>query len=141
VTLHAQADPLVPAPGEPVNLSAGFDTAIAGLQIDQASAAIHSPTGVVETHPLVIQGNQAQAAWKPEKPGLYGIDLLLKASLPDGVQIERAAYLSVQAQPPLQPLRVELILAGLLCLLALAGVVLVVIVLRVLSRQNTSPPQ
>jgi pimeloyl-ACP methyl ester carboxylesterase len=97
--LNARLSTFLPRVNENVQLSASLDLGGQAIRLDEAHAEIRSPDGSNERVALEITGRQAQASWKPESPGLHGVDLQVAGLAPDGTQVERAAFLAVEAQP------------------------------------------
>jgi hypothetical protein len=124
-TLEAATSALLPQINEPVQLTANLALNGQPLTIDQAQALIRSPQGEAEMILLTVQGSQAVGTWSPSQPGLYGIDLQIVGKAPDGSTIERAAFLTVEAQPSQDQRRTKLILSaiafGIICLGVIAA--------------------
>lgn len=97
--LDARLSTFLPRVNENVQLSASLDLGGQAIRLDDAHAEIRNPDGSNETVALEITDGQAQASWKPEAPGLYGVDLQAVGLAPDGTQVERTAFLAVEAQP------------------------------------------
>jgi len=67
-------------------------------------------------------GESATGAWTPQEAGLYGVDLHVNARSPDGIPVERIAFLTVEAQPGTEASRKEsMSMQGRLALTALAA--------------------
>jgi hypothetical protein len=47
----------------------------------------------------MIAGNESRVTINPNLPGLYAVDVTVSGNTPDGLLIERSAFLSVEAQP------------------------------------------
>ena len=133
-TLEAATNSLLPQINDPVQLVADLTLNGQPLTIEQAQALIRSPQGEAETIQLTVQGNRAEGTWKPDQPGLYGIDLQVVGKAPDGSTIERAAFLTVEAQPSQDQTRTKLILFaiafGVVCLVLAALGLLFFLLLR-----------
>jgi hypothetical protein len=69
------------------------------LPIREAQALVRSPDGKLGTISLAPSGDEWQVAWKPVASGVYGINIQVSGSAPDGAPLEREAFLSVRAQP------------------------------------------
>ena len=132
--LKAQASPLLPRPDESVELTARLDLAGQALPIRQATALIHHPDGKAESMSLTPVGDGWQAAWKPTSPGVYGINLQVSGSAPDGTPLEREAALSVQSQPLAKQVAASQRLLSAVVLLVLAALVVLIVSLLVKRR-------
>ncbi len=97
--LQAGVDKVLPEIGEPVIINAELSDGGTPLSIQTAEAKIHRPDAKEEIVRLQSNGNSFQTEWKPDQPGIYGIDLLVTAQSKIGEPIERSAFLSVEAQP------------------------------------------
>ncbi len=134
--LVAASSVLLPQVNETVQLSAELSLNGQALALEDVQATIRAPDGSVEKLALEGSATQPLADWKPEMPGLYGIDILVHAQSPDGSPLERSAYLAVEAQPAqnLSKARLTLaVIAGLLVffiVLLFAGFALLVRRLR-----------
>jgi len=128
--LSANTDKVLPQIGEPVQLSARLTLNGTPLNIETAEAMVRAPDNSTQTVKLVANGDNRTATWTPKSAGLYGIDLHVTASSPDGIPVDRVAFLTVEAQPGTGPstggrtLQIgnSKILIGGLALLVLAGV-------------------
>ena len=118
--LRAQVIPFLPQVGQAVQLTASLDRNSKPLPIDSASAVLRLPDGKTQTISLSISGDQAQGSWEPGEPGLYGVDITVRGRGVDGEPVERASFLSVEAQPESGSPRSRLILAAII-----SGVLLV----------------
>ena len=121
--LKASAEPILPKLNEKVELSVDLILGDQPLTIQKAEAAIRSPNGQQEKINLTVEGKRARASWRPSQPGLYGIDLSVIGIAPDGLNIERGAFLSVEGQPNVSSTHITLILVllgvGLLLIISL----------------------
>jgi pimeloyl-ACP methyl ester carboxylesterase len=97
--LKAQLNPLLPQVDGNVQFSATLELGTQALNLVNAQALIHSPDGNIKTVDLVMNGAQASASWKPDAPGLYGIDIRVTGNGPDSAPVERTAFLSLETQP------------------------------------------
>lgn len=128
-TLLASTSTLLPKMGESVQVNAGLALAGSALPIQTATVLVRSPGGETETLDLqTMQGSQAwQISWQPRQAGLYGLEVRVSATTPDGFPLERTAFLVVEAQPGS-----ELTTRSALLLLGLGGLLLVLIVLMLI---------
>ena len=98
--LLAQTSTLIPRLEEPVQLTASLDKAGQPLEILDAQANIRSPDGSLETLPLVANAGAArQATWTPHEAGLYSVEIDVTGRTADGLEVDRAAFFTVEAQP------------------------------------------
>jgi len=97
--LQASTDKVLPQTGEPVQLSARLTLNGAPLAIQSAEALVRMPDGNTQTVAITPNGGSLTASWTPQTAGLYGIDLHVSASSPDGIPVDRTAFLTVEAQP------------------------------------------
>jgi pimeloyl-ACP methyl ester carboxylesterase len=97
--LIAQVDPLTPSAGEPVRLAAHLRLGSQVLALHSAVASIQRPDGSTDTITLEVDGSQSEADVRTGPAGLYGVDLLVTGSTPDGASIERSAFLAFEVQP------------------------------------------
>jgi pimeloyl-ACP methyl ester carboxylesterase len=127
--LIASTDKVLPQIGEPVQLNARLTLNGAPLEIQSADALVRAPDNTTQVVKLAANGDSRIATWTPEAAGLYGIDLHVTASSPDGIPVDRVAFLTVEAQPGTGPTNVSGVskigntrfLIGGLALIVLAG--------------------
>jgi pimeloyl-ACP methyl ester carboxylesterase len=118
--LEGTTNTLLPRVNDPVQLTAHLKLGGQILPIEKGEALIRDSDGNQETLQLNIQDNQAEAEWKPAKPGIYGIDLQVSGKTSDGSIVERTSFLTIEAQPSQNLVRTSL-------LLALSGIAIVLI--------------
>ncbi len=122
-TIQAQASTLLPALGQPVDLTATLSLGGQALPLAEAQAVIRGPDGALQTLPMKITGSQALSTWSPPAPGVYAIDLRARGTRPDGGTVERTAFLSVEAQPrAIAWDRAWVLVAGVAVVLVMGGV-------------------
>lgn len=97
--LKAQASPLLPKVDEPVQIAARLELGGQSLAMREANTRVRFPDGSNKNVALAANGNEWRATFNPQLPGLYGIDVVVSGNTPDGLLIERSAFLSVEAQP------------------------------------------
>jgi len=141
--LHANIDKVLPQVGEPVQLSASLTLNGAPLAIQSAEALVRAPDGSTQTVALTASGDSFTSSWNPQAAGLYGIDLHVTASSPDGIPVDRTAFLTVEAQPETgSPGISSTLLLGSLAFLVVAagvvGLVIVVVIARLFFRKQHS---
>ena len=98
-TLTARTDLTVPAINDTVNVTADLTTDGQPVPLDDARATLRKPDGSVQTLEMAINGNAATLEVVPESSGIYGIEVSITALAPDGMPIDRAAFLTFEAQP------------------------------------------
>jgi len=124
-TLTARTDLTVPVLNETVNVSA--DLAVEGqpVPMQSAEAILRKPDGSAETLDMVISGNSATLEITPNASGIYGIEVSVTALAPDGMPVDRAAFLSFEVQLPDERFALvrSLIFGGLIVLfVAITGI-------------------
>lgn len=117
-TLRAQADRMVTTPDQPVTISSSLQLAGRPLTGATIQAMIRRPDGGTEEISFTGGDDEKRAVWIPKESGIYGVDVIARGSTPDGLQIERAGFLSFEVQPG--PERIQLSLA----LMGVAGITL-----------------
>jgi pimeloyl-ACP methyl ester carboxylesterase len=135
-SLNANLNTFLPQVNEEIHLTVSLvsNDLPTGLQSGQVN--LRGLDGRTQTIALNLQNGQAQASWKLQEPGLYGVDVQAQALSADGIPIERTAFLALEVQPPPDRTQKTMIIAGAgLGLLLLAGV-LVVFLLR--NRRKTA---
>src|SRR6266542_2470401 len=120
-TLRTRADRIVTTPGQPITISSSLELAGRRLTGATIQALIHRIDGGTEEVNFADSGDEKRAVWVPKESGAYAVDVVARASTPDGLQIERAHFLYFEVQPG--PARVQLTLA----LLIIAGITLVTV--------------
>ncbi len=98
-TLTARTDSTVPALTETVNLYADLTKGDQLIPLESAQVSMRKPDGSAETLEMVISGNTASLGITPRESGIYGIQVSVTALAPDGMPIDRAAFLSFEVQP------------------------------------------
>jgi len=120
-TLRARADRMVTTPNQPITISSSLELAGRPLTGATIQALIRRPDGGTEEVGFT-GGDEKRAVWVPKGSGIYGVDVVAQGSTPDGLQIERADFLSFEVQPG--PARVQLSLA----LMVIAGITLITVI-------------
>jgi hypothetical protein len=127
--LIANVDKVLPQIGELVQLNASLTLNGTPLEIQSADALVRAPDNSTQVVKLAANGDSRTATWTPQAAGLYGIDLRVTASSPEGIPVDRVAFLTVEAQPGTGP-KIEGVLStignsrfliGGLALIVLAG--------------------
>jgi len=123
VMLRARADRMVTMPDQPVTISSSLELAGRRLAGATIRALIRRPDGGTEEVGFTGGGDEKRAMWVPKEPGIYGVDVVAQGSTPDGLQVERAGFLSFEVQP--DPTRGQLSLA----LMVIAGITLLTVII------------
>ena len=97
--LSAQTSTLVPRRGESVRLTARLALDGQAVQLQEVRALIRDPNGGLQSVPFAANGADAAATWTPDLPGLHAVDVSARGAGPDGLPIERTAFLSLDVQP------------------------------------------
>jgi pimeloyl-ACP methyl ester carboxylesterase len=118
-TLRARADRMVVKPDQPITISASMELSGRPMAGATVQALIRLPDGGTGEVSFVDGGNEKRAVWIPREPGIYAVDVVGRSSTPDGLQIERADFLSFEVQPG--PARGQWVLA----LMVIAGITLI----------------
>lgn len=121
VKLTAATDVLLPEIEQPVEIRGRLTFKEEALPVHKAQAVIRAGDGQTETVPLTLSEGRLTGVWQPRKAGIYGIDVVVEATMPDGVPIKRSAFLVLEVQPGV--VRTWMIMAGM-------GVILMLILGR-----------
>ena len=117
-TLRTRADRMVTMPDQPITILSSLELAGNPLADATIQALIRRPDGGTEEVSFT-GGDEKRAMWVPKESGIYGVDVVARGLAPDGLQIERADFLSFEVQP--DPTRGHLTLA----LIIIAGITFV----------------
>ena len=94
--LEVSLSDALPVAGETVTLSATFDDE--ALEIETVRAHIRSAKGDVQSLDLEPTGNAHTVSWQFEQRGLYGIDVVARATTVEGLTAERTLSLSAEVR-------------------------------------------
>ncbi len=122
--LQTTQDITVPSMNQTVTITGALSTDGASVPLTSASAIIHKPDGSVETLDLAVMGNQTQLKVTPSMSGIYGVEIDVLAQDADGNLIDRAAFLTFDAQPTWLETAKNQILAEVLIVILVVGIVL-----------------
>jgi pimeloyl-ACP methyl ester carboxylesterase len=103
-----------------------FDSALTLAQNPVQGAAIEgsvrTPSGAREKLIFTESGGRRRSSWTPDEPGVYAVDIAAHGVTPDGLEIERVNFLSIEVAP--DPNRGLLFLS----LLAIGGLTIVTMI-------------
>ncbi len=103
------------------------------VPLTSASATVQGPDGSTKSGDMTINGNQAEIKITPHMSGIYGIQVNVTAQDAAGNLIDRAAFLTLDAQPTwIQSTKNQIMAAGLII------VMLVIMILFVRWRRRVS---
>jgi hypothetical protein len=130
----------VPRVNETVTITGRLTSDGAGVPLTGASAVVRQPDGSVETLDMTVNGNQAELKISPRLSGIYGVEVKILANSADGNVIDRAAFLTFDAQPTRTETASNQIIAGLVAAMLfvlIAGLVMVRRRKKALKRTGT----
>jgi pimeloyl-ACP methyl ester carboxylesterase len=122
-TLRTRIDQMAALPDQPIAIGCLLEFAGRPLSGAFISAQIRRPDGRYESVSFTDSGIEKRGVWIPKESGIYGVDILAQGTTPDGLQIERADFLSFEVKPG--PERGKLSLA----LMGIAGITLVTVII------------
>lgn len=122
-TLRSKADRMIAMPDQPVTISSSLELAGHPLPGATIQALIRRPDGGTEEVSFTGGGDEKRAVWIPKESGIYGVDVVARGATPDGLQVERADFLSFEVQP--DPQRGQLRLA----LMVITGITLLTVII------------
>jgi len=131
--LEASLNTLLPKPQEPVEVQAALTANNQPVNIDSAHAVVRKPDGSAETLTMQVNANTATLSIVPNQSGLYAVQVNVTAQTPDGLGIDRAAFLTFETQPaPEQVTRNQLLVGtGVIVIIILTTlIILAVLVAR-----------
>ena len=98
-TLRSRADRMITMPDQPITISSSLELAGRPLPGATILALIRRPDGGSEEVSFTGGGDEKRAVWVPKESGIYGVDVVARGATPDGLQVERADFLSFEVQP------------------------------------------
>lgn len=123
--LQATQDPTVARVNQAVTITGSLTADGAPIPLTNAEAIVRAPDGSAETLAMTVNGNQSQVMVTPRMSGIYGIEVNVLAQTAEGNIIDRAAFLTLDAEPTwLETSRNQII-----AVVVVAGVVLGLIAL------------
>lgn len=87
----------LPGLGEAVEVVATINIGDEPLPVDAAQVTLVLPDGTSQTLPVTAEADGIVASWPIEEVGVYGIDISMRALLPDGTVAERSSFLALEA--------------------------------------------
>ena len=128
-TLTASTSLTVPRVDEAVVISANITSDGLPVAINTAQAILRKPDGSTETLAMSYNFNFATLKIVPKTSGIYGVEVDITAQNLDTTPIDRAAFLSFEAQPVSGQITLVrgLVIAGI-CILLFVGIVLMLLV-------------
>lgn len=96
--LEATSNTLVPQPNEKVELNANLTLNGQPLEIKAAQAEIKDADRNIETLNFP-SGQNISTTWTPRNAGTYAVDIIVTGLAPDGSNIERTDFLTIEVQP------------------------------------------
>lgn len=96
--LQAASDTLIPPIGTQVTLTGRLILGGQPLEITEGEILVRSEDG--RTEAIIMQpGLESENLWTPQASGVTGIDMAVTGRTPEGLVIERTAFLTVEVQP------------------------------------------
>ena len=135
--LQTTQDKTVPRINETVTISGTLSAGGAAIPLTSARAILRQPDGSLETSEMTVNGNRAQLQFAPSMSGIHGIEVNVLASSEDGNMIDRAAFLTFEAQPTIEETAKNQNIAAILLL----GVVLLLTIFIIVRRRRRSLKQ
>jgi hypothetical protein len=97
--LRAYTDVVVAKAGQPVNVFARLEAnGISSIPMESVAAQLKGPSGPLPALPMQPSGDSYAAHFTPQEPGLYAVDVVVKAKTSDGTPLERTGFLVVQVE-------------------------------------------
>jgi hypothetical protein len=87
----------LPGLGEEVEVVATIKIGGQPLPVDAAQVMLTHSDGTTESLPVTAAGDGIVASWQIEEVGIYGVDVSMRALLPDGTVAERTSFLALEA--------------------------------------------
>ena len=124
-TLTANTSLTTPQINETITVSASLTADGFPVKLETAQTLLRKPDGSQETLSMAINGNSATLEITPNASGIYGVEVDITAQASDGTPIDRAAFLSFEAQPANEQIADVRWLVGVGVVLLLAIIILV----------------
>jgi hypothetical protein len=97
--LSTEIAPLLPKEDEELKITGRLQLGGETIGVQKARAVVRLNDGRPDTISLLLEKGMIDASWKLGDAGLYGIDIMVESTLPDGTPISRASFLAIQVQP------------------------------------------
>jgi pimeloyl-ACP methyl ester carboxylesterase len=97
--LSAEISPLLPKEDEELKITGRLQLGGTTIGVEKARAVVRLNDARPDTIPLLLTNGMIDASWKLRDAGLYGIDIMVESTSPDGTPINRASFLAIQVQP------------------------------------------
>lgn len=97
--LQATQDLTVPRVNQAVTVAGLLTADGAPIPLTSAEAVVRAPDGSTETVTMSVTGNRAEVIVTPRMSGIYGVEVNVLAQAADGNIIDRAAFLTFDAEP------------------------------------------
>lgn len=98
-TLQARLNTLLPQLHEAVTITADLTAAGIPVALDGAQVQLRRPNGSLETLPMEVAGHTATLTVRPVESSLHGLEVSVRAHAANGMEIDRAVFLTFEAQP------------------------------------------
>jgi pimeloyl-ACP methyl ester carboxylesterase len=119
--LEVSQDKIVPTQGETVTLRATLTGVDGPVPIQTANVFFRKPDGKTETNSMQIVEDEAYLEFSPDQAGIYSMEVKITGQAADGFTVDRAAFLTLEAQPSgMQIAQTQALLAAGLVLFLLA---------------------
>jgi hypothetical protein len=130
--LQTTQDITVPGVNQTVTITGTLTADGVPIPLTSAVGLVRKPDGSTETVDMLLNGNQGVLSVTPRLPGIYGIEVNVLAQNADGGLVDRAAFLTFEAQPTgLETARNQVIAA-----VSVIGLIAGIVVLLLLRRRR-----
>ena len=120
--LQTTQDVTTPRVNQQVTISGVLTVDDVSILLTSANAVIHAPNGSTEVVEMNVNGGQVEVKITPQVSGIYGVEIDVTAQSSNGDLIDRAAFLTFEAEPtPLETMKNQII-AGVLLLVVIIGI-------------------
>lgn len=87
----------VPSVAANVKMTATLELGDEPLPVETARVLLHLPDGDTQEIPFRVGDTGIEATFLPEVAGIYGIDVDMRSTMPDGSVVQRSTYLAFEA--------------------------------------------
>lgn len=119
--LQTTQDVTTPSVNQAVTIGGLLTVDGAPISLTGAKAVVRAPDGSAETFEMIVNGNQAAVRITPHMSGLHGVQVNVLARTANGDIIDRAAFLTFDAEPTWLETSRNQILAVVLIVGAIVG--------------------